>query len=208
MTSKTTTKQTNKDSETYDLNDSGDNILIRLADMASPLFRKMNYTSNGIITLSLIFSLASFYYLAKRDMTKFMIYYTLGYFFDILGIHYSRKYKFSKKQIHQSDRYNNIKNIGLVILFAYILYDQYNVTDYPVLLIILLCLLVLIMIGSKCKMDSYSIEAQSESCRNYLNIMRRCGRISIHFMVVLIVWYLNYQYKANIQKNTLYLITN
>lgn len=181
-----------------------DNVLVQLADKLSPLFKKMNYTPNGIITLSLILNSVSLYYLGIRDFVKFSIYHFLGYFFDILAEHYGRKYGL---HTDQSDRYNNVKNLGVGLLFAAILYDRYNILNYPILLIVLLCLLVLMMISIGCEKQikktnrsdkNRSKVLESINCNKYIKMIRNTGNVTMQVIVVIIVWYLHREYESNI----------
>jgi hypothetical protein len=176
-----------------------DNVLVQLADKLSPLFKKMNYTPNGIITLSLILNSVSLYYLGVRDFVKFSIYHFLGYFFDVLAEHYGRKYEL---HTDQSDRYNNIKNLGIGLLFATILYDRYNILNYPILLIVLLCLLVLMMINIGCekqiKKTNRTKVLESINCNKYIKMIRNAGNVTMHVIIVIIVWYLYREYESSI----------
>ena len=98
-----------------------DNILIDLSDIISPYFNKMNFTPNGITTLSLITGLLSCYFLHKNKPFLSVSLLFLSYFFDCLDGFYARKYNMVSKF---GDYYDHVKDIVVNLLLLYILYNR------------------------------------------------------------------------------------
>ena len=98
-----------------------DNILIDLSDIISPYFHKMNFTPNGITTLSLITGLLSCYFLHKNKPFLSVSLLFLPYFFDCLDGFYARKYNMVSKF---GDYYDHVKDIVVNLLLLYILYNR------------------------------------------------------------------------------------
>ena len=98
-----------------------DNILIDLSDIISPYFHKMNFTPNGITTLSLITGLLSCYFLHKNKPFLSVSLLFLSYFFDCLDGFYARKYNMVSKF---GDYYDHVKDIVVNLLLLYILYNR------------------------------------------------------------------------------------
>ncbi len=191
-----------------------DAFLINLADNVTPLFHKMNYSPNGITTFSLILSAAALYYLAIRDFTRFSVYYLLSYFFDLVEHRYARQYMKSNKSFQNHHRYTHIKNLGVGLLFAYILFDQYNLTEFPIILIVLICFLVLMMMNVGCNEKLHQIKPSKlvemvtpsdEKCSKHMSLIKHFGPKTVvsQAIILIVVWYLTREYETNIQKNTL-----
>jgi hypothetical protein len=101
-----------------------------------PFFKKIGFTPNGITTLSLIFGIASAYYLYKGKIYMFALLYTISYFFDVMDGHFARKYKMVSKG---GDYYDNvIKQMkgGIPIIYSGFIYSKKeNIRGIPDLLV-------------------------------------------------------------------------
>lgn len=97
-----------------------DNVLIDLADILCPLFKRFSMTPNGITTLSLIFGIIAILCLIKGKYICFGISFFVSYFFDIMDGHYARKYKMTSKF---GDMYDHAKDVivftGIFAVFLY-----------------------------------------------------------------------------------------
>ena len=101
-----------------------DNVLIDISDYLCPFFKSLNFTPNGITTLSLIFGLLSVYFLYKGKLYLFALTYFVSYYFDVLDGHYARKYNMT------SDigcLYDHIKDVSVILLIMVVLcYNNWN----------------------------------------------------------------------------------
>ena len=98
-----------------------DNILIDICELVSPFFHKLNFTPNGITTLSLITGLLSCYFLHKNSPYMSVSFLLLSYFFDCLDGFYARKYNMVTKF---GDYYDHVKDLVVVALLLYIMYTR------------------------------------------------------------------------------------
>src|SRR3989344_175000 len=98
-----------------------DNALIDLADKLCPLFKRLNFTPNGITTISLLFGLLSAFCLYKGRPLLFGLFYFISYFFDCMDGYYARKYEMSSKF---GDMYDHIKDYVVVILILIIFFRR------------------------------------------------------------------------------------
>ena len=134
-----------------------DHQLISFADTLCPLFKKLNFTANGITTLSLIFGLLSIYYLYKDQIYVFGILYFISYFFDCMDGHFARKYDQVTKF---GDYYDHFKDILIFLLIVGTLY--YKNKNCKTNIIILSCILgiafILFNIHMGCQEKIYDSE--------------------------------------------------
>ena len=118
-----------------------DNVLIEIADRLCPYFYSCNHTPNMITTYSLITGLISCYFLYKKHLILFGIFYFISYFFDCLDGHYARKYDMTT---HFGDMYDHIKDYSILIIIVFISYknSRHNMDRYSIsLLVIILALM-------------------------------------------------------------------
>jgi phosphatidylglycerophosphate synthase len=96
-----------------------DNILLIFAEMFCPFFKSLNFTPNGLTTLSLIFGLCSVYALYIGKIYTFALFYFISYFFDCMDGHYARKYDMVTKF---GDAYDHVKDALVVILLLIVFF--------------------------------------------------------------------------------------
>ena len=181
-----------------------DNIMIPIADKLCPMFKKLKYTPNGITTISLLFALAAIYNLGTRNITMFSLYYSISYFFDVMDGHYARKYNMKSEN---GDKYDHFKDVSVVLVIGFILFDKYELKNFPVVMIILFTLLILMnmMLGCREKIahpDDASntlrltklLAPSAEKCEKRLKWMRFFGSGNSMIITIMIIWYLNYSY--------------
>lgn len=181
-----------------------DNILIEISDMLSPTFKSLGFTPNGLTTISLIFGAASLYHLYNHELTEFTVYAALAYLFDVMDGFYARKYNMVTVQ---GDKYDHYKDVIMVLIGILIVFKQYDVTNYPVLIVIAIVLLILGLINTGCqekiKSDS-SIQEQEEvlrildpivpdeeNCSYYMKYLRYFGTGTLVFLGICTMWYLD-----------------
>lgn len=83
-----------------------------------PFFHSLNFTANGITTLSLIFGLVSIVFLYKSLPIPAVACYIISYFFDVMDGRYARRYKMVSKL---GDYYDHIKDWVVNISYAIVL---------------------------------------------------------------------------------------
>lgn len=184
-----------------------DNFMIEVSEKLSPYFKSLNYTPNGITTISLIFGLASLYSLYYHDVYLFGIYFALSHLFDCMDGYYARKYNMVTDG---GDKYDHFKDLLVVITGAYIIYSRYNVTSFPVLIVIVCVLAILGMISVGCherithpdnKSDTLSVfdvaTPNRDACVKYTNYLKYFGPGTLVFVVIGAVIYLNKYYVEN-----------
>ena len=97
-----------------------DSILVDFVEILNPYFKSMNFTPNGITTLSAIFGLAAVYVYTKHKYVTCAVLWTIGYFFDCMDGNYARTYSMSSKYgdiyDHVSDAIVNVSLLVAVIM--------------------------------------------------------------------------------------------
>lgn len=115
-----------------------DNFNIAICDSLCPFFKKLDFTPNGLTTVSLILGILSLYFLWKYNMVGFAIFYYLSYLFDCMDGHYARKYQLVSKG---GDMYDHIKDVSVNLCLIYIVWSRYK-TDNKTTLIALITIII------------------------------------------------------------------
>lgn len=98
-----------------------DNILIDICELVAPYFHQLDFTPNGITTLSMITGVFSCYFLADNKPIISVLFLFLSYFFDSLDGFYARKYDMVTKF---GDYYDHVKDVSVTALLLAILYKR------------------------------------------------------------------------------------
>lgn len=175
-----------------------DDVMIKMSEVIAPYFNRINYTANGITTISLIFSAAALYHLYQYDLTLFTIYLVLAHLFNNMDDYYARKYGFV------SSEYDTIKDLIVIAVGAYIFYARYNILQHSVLLIILCVFFVLAVLFIGCnerfapdenKMQSLQfldkIQMSNENCNTYNKYLKYFGPGTFVLVVIVTAWVLH-----------------
>lgn len=184
-----------------------DNFLITLSDKVSPIFKQMNFTPNGLTTLSTIFSAGALYHLYTRDSIEFALYGLMAYFFDVMDGYYARKYNMVTEG---GDKYDHYKDIVVLLIGVFIVYSQYNIVEYPVLIVVGLTFCFLLMVNVGCQeviahkngnnsdtlvfakdISSVLSDMSDESCRQKLNYLKWFGSGMFYIFIIVAVFYMN-----------------
>lgn len=166
-----------------------DNLFFNLSNSVSPYLEKLNYTANGITTLSTIFYGASLYHLYRHELVPFTIYVILGYFFGTMGSNGSKLY-------------GNFKNLIFIIGYIYILYKRYDIMEFPVLILMVSCLAILCLLFIGCKesiieenstfgigkMLMSLIQPDNKKCVQYMQYLKFFGPATLFFIVIYVTW--------------------
>ena len=90
-----------------------DNLLIDLADMVSPWFKRIHATPNHITTLSILASVLSVHLFQSSSYTLAGMISFVSYFFDCLDGHFARKYDMVTDI---GDMYDHMSDMGKLAL--------------------------------------------------------------------------------------------
>lgn len=175
-----------------------ENLLLDLADAINPLFKSLKFTPNGLTTLSILFGMASVYYLYNYDLSRFTIFYILCYFFDVADGNYARTYNMV------SDFGGKYSLIGIQIvslMSGLVMYDKYDISEYPWVSIILtfLGLMTILFVTSQEKMNMnspssiFSLYKQfvPEAPENMMTYIRFFGPSTSAIGFITAAWFLN-----------------
>jgi phosphatidylglycerophosphate synthase len=178
-----------------------DNVLIELSERLSPLFKSLNHTPNMITTYSLITGLVSCYFLIKKNLLLFSVFYMISYFFDCFDGHFARKYDMITDF---GDMYDHIKDMLVFFLILCItIKNSRNRINFPLIFTIFLFLFLATFHLScqelncddkfKDKNNSYLYTVKS-LCGNKDNIKwsRFFGTGTFTVVYILIICYINY----------------
>ena len=100
-----------------------DNIIIDIVEKITPFLYRTGHTPNIITTYSFIFGLLSVHYLNKNDITKFVLFYMISYFFDCIDGFMARKYNMTTKF---GDLYDHITDTIVFVLILGVVYSKYK----------------------------------------------------------------------------------
>lgn len=178
-----------------------DNIMIKLSDYLSPYFKQLNYTPNGITTVSLIFALGALYHLYNYEVYYFAIFLLLAHLFDCMDGFYARKYGMVTEN---GDKYDHFKDLVFFAGGAYILFKRYDILNNPVVLFGLIALVIVSLISVGCyekladknnqsatlDLATTLITPSKEVCDDTLQYLKLFGPGTLVVAVILAVFYL------------------
>jgi CDP-diacylglycerol---serine O-phosphatidyltransferase len=184
-----------------------DQGLSKVGDLFIPLFNKINYTANGLTTLSLIFAVPALYYLYNHNLALFTIYAAISYFFDIMDGRYARRYNMVSEV---GDHYDHFKDILIGLIAVFILYDRYEITQHLSVLITMAVFFVLLILFFGCQENLAAKENKSSTlslfntgivsnnkCPSYMKYLKYFGPGTFVLVGILSVWYLDYLLNNN-----------
>lgn len=184
-----------------------DNMLIDMAEPMCLIFRSMNFTPNGITTLSLIFGVFAIVGLYKGHSIFAVIMMALSYLMDCCDGYYARKYNMVTKG---GDCYDHIKDVTVFSLFIYVLYkrnkQKLSRKEWIIVWSILLFFAVMSGLYFACQERYYGKEDQiptlgclsqlistKEKAEKWLEILRFFGLGT--FMTVMLIFTIWLEYK-------------
>tara|TARA_Y100000389_G_scaffold107615_1_gene104615 strand:- start:7 stop:588 length:582 start_codon:yes stop_codon:yes gene_type:complete len=129
-----------------------DNYLYDVAEALHPYFYKLNFTPNGITTLSLITGIASIYYMYNKKFIQFAILYFISYFFDCADGSYARKYKMVSKF---GDLYDHFKDWSVSLIGLWVLFSKYKLGKNLKLIIPIAIMIPLLIVHIGCQEKMY-----------------------------------------------------
>jgi len=118
-----------------------DNVLVHIGDMMCPFFKKTGHTPNMLTTYSLITGLLSCYFLYKKQLVLFSVFYSISYFFDCIDGHFARRYKMTS---NLGDMYDHTKDALVFFILLFIVYKIGRIT-LPVILVFILFSILMIL---------------------------------------------------------------
>lgn len=184
-----------------------DNMIIDMAEPMSLIFHSMNFTPNGITTLSLIFGVFAIVGLYKGHSIFAVIMMALSYLMDCCDGYYARKYNMVTKE---GDCYDHIKDVTVFSLFIYVLYkrnkQKLSRKEWIIVWSILLFFAVMSGLYFACQERYYGKEDQiptlgclsqlistKEKAEKWLEILRFFGLGT--FMTVMLIFTIWLEYK-------------
>ncbi len=181
-----------------------DNVLYDLSIKLAPKLKVLNFTPNGITTLSLIFGILGLYFFNLNNTFITIISLWIAYLFDCMDGYYARKYDMVSKF---GSYYDHVKDISIFIIFLYILLNK-NVNIKKkinsILILILFAFFESVFIGcqekyfSKSSTDnilsfSRKLCKVKKNIKNELKINRYLGGGTIWIVISLVIIYINFQ---------------
>ena len=156
-----------------------DNFLYIFVEFLAPYAYKLGFSPDMITTLSVIFSLASIYYLYIHSFGISIFLYIISYFFDCLDGYVARKYNMVSKF---GDLYDHISDLVSFI--------GYNITLYlinPKLFTMFLPIILFFLVGSQIHLAYQELYYNKPSESAALNLLttlfiidKKMGKSKIH----------------------------
>ena len=146
-----------------------DTLSTNLSIKLEPYFKKMNFTPNGITTLSIIAGVMSIYFIFKEYFIIAGLFCLLCYFFDVMDGSYARRYKMVSKF---GDYYDHFSDIITAFGIFYALYKKNNfskiINTIIIIIIIILSIMSLKYVGCQEK-DRYNDKTYGKYEENILS---------------------------------------
>jgi hypothetical protein len=176
-----------------------DNLVKSASNSMTPILKRLNITATDITAVSGIFSVASLYHLYNRDSFEFTIYATLAYILSVMSSEYRTNLNGNSDNSEDYEKYSYMAAIAIGI---YILYTRYGITDYPILIIVLIALIFLASIHIGCKeallssngsgtVKSAVGDLNADDCKKRMGYLRWFGSGSAMIFTICSVLYLN-----------------
>jgi phosphatidylglycerophosphate synthase len=103
----------------------GEVLCYRFADWISPFFKRLNFTPNGITTLSNVGAAVALYGAYTKNRTLFLAGYVAKYIFDCTDGLYARKYGMTSGT---GDLYDHISDLAFMVLLLWVLWTTFRFT--------------------------------------------------------------------------------
>jgi phosphatidylglycerophosphate synthase len=182
-----------------------DNVLVSLAESASPLFRELNLTPNMLTSLCVFFLLVSVYLLIRGSLLGFAICYVLSYWFDVTDGYFARKYRMETNFGDNYDHLTDILGFLLLIIVSVCLYRK-AFTPEKLIFTTILLMLSFVQFGCQERWSEYHSSSKSLAClkqvcpaesksqlENVMGITRYFGSATLVTYMVILVCVLEYQ---------------
>ena len=103
-----------------------DNLIIELAVLLNPYFKKMGLTANGLTAISGIFGLLTVYFIYKSNYLMAAGMFAISYIFDCFDGNFARTYN----QVTEfGDWFDHTKDALVIILMIIVLYFKKDITN-------------------------------------------------------------------------------
>jgi len=174
-----------------------DNGNIAFAELISPYLYNLNFTPNGITTLSFLCGLISCFFLWKKKLVWFTIFYYLSYLFDNVDGYYARRYDMVTEF---GDYYDHVKDTTVNLIILYIVVKRYRMTSKTKIMTTLwlsfFTFLMLIHLGCQEKIydhqESETLNFTRKLCfgeaRKSIKVTRLFGVGTFTVVVILCIW--------------------
>lgn len=117
-----------------------DNIFYKIVEPMSLIVRKMDFTPNGLTTISSLFGILSVYFLHQYKINYFITCFIGYYIFDVLDGYYARRYKMCSTI---GDYYDHIKDTLIIVTIIIIIVSNlYHNKNYYMMVSIFISLML------------------------------------------------------------------
>jgi phosphatidylglycerophosphate synthase len=184
-----------------DIDNPIDNLLVKWFDNNSEFFKNTGHTPNILTTYSLITGLISCYFLNKKKLLLFSIFYAISYFFDCADGSFARKYNMTSDF---GDMYDHIKDISVSLLVLYITFKNSRKNITPPIILISLIFLSLCIYHLSCQENNCDEKFKDKNngffkpfnslCKGHVHHIRWTrffGTGSLNVFFIFIICYIN-----------------
>lgn len=187
---------------TYEQENYFDSLILKyIVEPLAPSVHKLKIKPNLLTLLGLISSLRAIYYLSKYKTFLFSIFFLLSQVFDVFDGYLARKYNLSSKF---GDYFDHISDAIKTILFFYVLFIKYNLSQSKLIIFIFIILLILLLVfvGYQEKISKYdkyndTLKINCYLCYGdpeiYIKKFKHFGSGTFMIMCILITHYLYYK---------------
>lgn len=116
-----------------------DEIVTYISDIIYPLFKKLNYTANGIALVSLIVGVGSLWYLFNKGMIWFMICAIIYYVLNNMA-----------KNVDPDNKIAMYNDLFMIVAVLAILISKYQLMDFPVTILLISTMAILLVMSTNC----------------------------------------------------------
>jgi phosphatidylglycerophosphate synthase len=174
-----------------------DNFLGIYVKKLNPYFKKINFTPNGITTLSFLFGLLTIYMYLDRRYILSALSLLISYFFDCMDGNYARTYKMTSKF---GDIYDHLTDIIIGVLGVYLfivnknIYRNFKIGSIIIFFVFLIGTLYYLSCEQKYidknNNKEYSLNMFLPECKNtnYLSFFRYFGTGMLNLLVIIIIF--------------------
>jgi phosphatidylglycerophosphate synthase len=183
-----------------------DSFLVDIADIIQPFFKYLEFTPNGITTLSLVLALYAAYKILKRELKLAAILLFIAYFFDGMDGNFARTYNMCSKFGDYYDHLSDLFKIILIPLAVYYINPMKGIKFTIISFILLLlagvqmsCQELYYNTNNNVKNKSESLNvlnkflcpAMPSNVKEYLKYTRYFGCGTANLIISLMIYYLN-----------------
>lgn len=175
-----------------------DNLMIKLADAAMPLFHATGHTPNAITAYSGLFAALAVWQAWRGNLVAFSVAWIVAYWFDCADGHYARMYGMETKL---GDMLDHVKDTVAMLALIAVVWVKYNPSWLAVVAGVVVLGLSLVHLGCQQKhyaqhigknsgesLDGLQVLCPSDNTEEALQWTRYVGVGTSQLMTVALVW--------------------